>query len=389
MATPRPRLSPDDVRAQLQRLRQGPALGHPGAVKALSPELRTCLLTRQRPLSPSAGEVSRLVAALRQAIDGLSPLERRYAATDFNVLPEHSWPTLSERQESLARVLGCTAKTVRRHAGQALDTLAQLITDGSYLPPPPAPAVQENSEPPAGPARFLGITHASRVDVVCSQLPDHTTTPTRPSDPLYARYSRFADLDSLFYVRIQLARAFPTAHIRDFHPGEYYDADADTLIVIGAPHRNAKYAEFLPHLPCRFSSPPDAGLAFPDHTDTALSPRWTPEGELLADLSVITRLTLAQGTRVILLGGCLTLGVLGAAKCLFNGDHGIRNTGYLNDLAGERDLIVVTETGRIGGITDTPDFTTTEPLLALTRDGAGSFTTAIDTLTRQSGPGRS
>ncbi|MFE3629382.1 hypothetical protein [Streptomyces goshikiensis] len=394
MATPQPRLSPDDVRAELLRLRQGPALGHPGAVTALSDPLRALLLVRTPPLSNAASETTRLVAALRRAIDALTPHERRYAAADFNLLGEHSWPSLTERQESLARVLGCSAKTVRRHAGQALDTLALLICDGSYVagPPPPgsdAPATTAGTDPGDGTGRFFGITAASRVDVICSALPTADRARQRPSDPLYARYAGFTDLDALFYVRVHLAQGFPAATIRDFHPGEYYNAEPDCLVVLGAPDRNTAYAEFGPHLPYRFTPPPAPSITFPDHTGTALSPRWTPEGELLADLSVITRLTLAQGTRVVLLGGCLTLGVLGAAKCLFNGDHGIRNTGYLNDLAGERDLIVVTETGRIGGITDTPDFTTTRPLLALTRDGAGSFTTAIDTLTRQPGPGRS
>ncbi|MGI5136642.1 MULTISPECIES: hypothetical protein [unclassified Streptomyces] len=81
-----------------------------------------------------------------------------------------------------------------------------------------------------------------------------------------------------------------------------------------------------------------------------LAPLWAPEGELLADLTVITRLTLDQGTTVILLGGCLTLGVLSAAKCLLNGERGRRNTAYLNDLAPGGDLIAVTATRKIGGI---------------------------------------
>ena len=386
---PPPRPSPEDVRAELLRLRQGPALGHPGAVTALSGKLRALLLAHQPPLAHAASETTRLVAALRRAIDALTPHERRYAAADFNLLPEHSWPTLTERQESLARVLDCSAKTVRRHAGQALDTLALLISDGSYFTEkPPAdglPASVIAMAQDEGTGRFFGITADSRIDVICSTLP-HTDRPRqRPNDPLYARYAGFADLDALFYVRVHLAQKFPTATIRDFHPGEYYNAEPDCLIVLGAPERNTAYAEFSPHLPYRFTSPPETAITFPSHGDIRLAPLWAPEGELLADLTVITRLTLDQGTTVILLGGCLTLGVLGAAKCLLNGERGQRNTTYLDNLAPSGDIVTVTATRKIGGITGTPDLTTTEPLLLLTRIQAGGFTTCLDNTARYAG----
>ncbi len=382
-------LSPEDVRAELLRLRQGPALGHPGVVTALSEALRALLLTRQPPLSHAASDTTRLVAALRRVIDALTPHERRYAAADFNLLPQHSWPTLTERQKSLARVLGCSAKTVRRHAEQALDTLALLISDGSYLAekPPPAddlPAATTTAVAPGnGTGPFFGITgDASRVDVICSALPAADRTWQRPSDPLYSRYAGFADLDALFYVRVHLAQAFPAATIRDFHPGEYYNAEPDSLIILGAPERNIALSEFGPHLPYRFIPPPDPAITLPGHGDVRLAPLWAPEGELLADLTVITRLTLDQGTTVILLGGCLTLGVLGAAKCLLNGVRGRRNTEYLDHLATGGDFVAVAATRKVGGITDTPDLTATEPLFLLTRDGASGFTTRVDNTAR-------
>ncbi|KDA41096.1 hypothetical protein [Frankia sp. BMG5.23] len=384
------RVSPEDIRAELLRLRQGPALGHPGAVTALSDPLRALLLVRTPPLSNAVSETTRLVAALRRAIDALTPHERRYAAADFNLLGEHSWPSLTERQESLARVLGCSAKTVRRHAGQALDTLALLIADGSYLagPPPPgsdAPASVAGTAPGDGTSRFFGITATSRVDVICSALPAADPARQRPSEPLYARYAGFADLDALFYVRVHFAQYFPAATIRDFHPGEYYNAEPDSLIVLGAPERNTAFAEFGPHLPYRFTPPPDPAITFPGHGQVRLTPLWAPEGELVADLTVITRLTLSQGTTVILLGGCLTLGVLGAAKCLLNGERGPRNTAYLDDLAPGGDLIAVTATRKVGGITDTPDLTAVEPLLLLTRDTADGFTTRLDNTAHYTG----
>ncbi|MFD7580953.1 hypothetical protein [Kitasatospora sp. NPDC059817] len=382
MTVPSPRLSPEAVRDQLARLRQGPALGHPGAVTALSDQLRALLLERQPPLAGTASDTTRLLAALRRAIDSLSPFERRYAVADFNLVPEHSWPTLTERHESLARVLGCSTKTVRRHAGQALDTLALLICDGSYLAAPAGITGADIGTVPSDTAgRFFGITTTANVHVVCSALAAGTDR-QRGQDAMFARYAGFADLDALFYVRVRLAQAFPAATIRDFYPGEYYNADPDSVIVLGGPHRNSVYADFLPHLPYRFESSPDTAITFPEH-GVRLAPQWTPEGELLADLAVITRLTLAQGTTVILLGGCLTLGVLGAAKCLLAAEHGRRNTAYLAGLAPTGDLIAVTTTRKIGGITDTPDLAATEPLLVLTREGGGAFTTRLDNTTRQ------
>lgn len=81
----------------------------------------------------------------------------------------------------------------------------------------------------------------------------------------------------------------------------------------------------------------------------------------------------------------MTLGVLGAAKCLLNGERGRRNTAYLDGIAPGGDLIAVTATREIGGITDTPDLTTTEPLLLLTRDTAGGFTTRLNNTARYTG----
>ncbi|MBF6271744.1 hypothetical protein IU460_29260 [Nocardia farcinica] len=60
-------------------------------------------------------------------IIALTESERVYAEVDFNVRPDHSYPTLTDRQESLAQHLKCAVKTVRRRSDQALDTLAYLL----------------------------------------------------------------------------------------------------------------------------------------------------------------------------------------------------------------------------------------------------------------------
>ncbi|MGH3094987.1 MAG: hypothetical protein ACRDMV_03175 [Streptosporangiales bacterium] len=116
----------------------------------------------------------------------------------------------------------------------------------------------------------------------------------------------------------------------------------------------------------------------PQLGDLTIGPRWTERMELLEDLAVFTRLTLAQETSVFLLGGCLTLGVLGAAKCFLHGARGAHNARQVTDLVGNRDFVLVAEARRVGGIADTPDLTMAEPLLLLARDDGYSFSVVHD-----------
>jgi len=207
-----------------------------------------------------------------------------------------------------------------------------------------------------------------------------------PNEPHYMRYGQFADLDALVYLRVRLARSFPQATIHDFAPSEYYEADADTLIVIGSPARNSKHQQFLPHLPIHYDTDHAANprLVVPAHNNLILSPRRTEQGQLLADLTVVARLTLT-GTTVFLLADCLSLGTSGAAKCFLHNARGADNARYLTDLIGDHDFVLITETHRIGGITETPDFSTTPPLLMLARYGHDAFQLISDNSGRWSG----
>jgi len=102
----------------------------------------------------------------------------------------------------------------------------------------------------------------------------------------------------------------------------------DTLVVNGGPPWNAQYRRFLPQLPYYFAPHPlgeDDPLVVPQLGELTIGPRWTRQGELLEDLAVFTRLTLAGTTTVFLLAGCLTLGVLGAARCFLQAEHGAGN----------------------------------------------------------------
>jgi hypothetical protein len=90
---------------------------------------------------------------------------------------------------------------------------------------------------------------------------------------------------------------------------------------------------------------------------------------------------MAQGTTIFLLGGCLTLGVLGAAKCLLEGDRAARNVRYVAEMVGDHVFVLVTETRRLGGITDAADLEATAPLLLLARH-PDSFQVIVDNTSR-------
>jgi hypothetical protein len=321
--------------------------------------------------------------ALREAIYRLNEHERLYAEVDFNLIREHSYPTLTARQESLAGALGCASKTVRRHADQALESLAVTLAGIDSVYEHLSGSTRSTSVDGGAESRdevlwwaedlraFWRLAPGARVDIVCSEIPkDERPDFASPLDRNYLRYAKFADLDSLIYVKTRLAQLSPDIHVRDFAPSEYYGEDAEALVVIGGPPWNAKYREFLPHLPFHFEPNrpgEDDPLVVPVLGNVTMGPRWSDRRDLLEDLAVFTRLTMAQGTTIFLLGGCLTLGVLGAAKCLLEGDRGARNVRYVAQMVGDRDFLLVTEARRLGGITDAADLATTPPLLLLAK----------------------
>jgi hypothetical protein len=385
------------MKPELQRLRQGQALAQPQVVLRSSPMLRRCLAGES-----AGGESPALVAlaavdGLTAAISRLSETDQLIARTEFNLDPRHSYPTLTERQEALALALGCTAKTIRRRADRVLDALALIIASGVITcgHANQTASATRYGEPHGTPRRdaqhvlrqLWCIHPGARVDVVCSEIPaDEAPEYAHPGDRNYLRYAKFADLDTLIYVRTRLAQLATDAVVRDFSPGEHHDTNADAMIVIGGPPWNAKYREFLPQLPYYFEPHPlgqDDPLIVPQLNNLRLGPRWSPRSELVHDIAVFTRLRLASGTTAVLLGGCLTLGVLGAARAFLHEQVGADNAAWLAEHVGDSDAVVVTEARRVGGMTDVTSFTDTAPLLVLGRSHPGeSFTVLTDNTSR-------
>ncbi|WP_328438916.1 hypothetical protein [Nocardia puris] len=125
----------DQVKDSLRRVRRGLGLARPTALLTIIDEPVQAYLCRDSDTEPGSAEhIEHLAAILRQAIGQLTESERVYAEVDFNVRPDHSYPTLTDRQESLAQHLKCAVKTVRRRSDQALDTLAYLLVTISSAP---------------------------------------------------------------------------------------------------------------------------------------------------------------------------------------------------------------------------------------------------------------
>jgi hypothetical protein len=354
----------------------------------LTPQLRTFLLATRGVGNATDGEV---IAVIVAAIDRLADDERLIAAVDFNLVAKHRFPTLTARQESIAASVGCAAKTIRRRARGALTSLAVAllgITGAESTSPLKGPSGTTTGSARIEPAMrwqdqvrpFWRVQSGSRVDIVCSEVPDSSAETTSEDHDSFNRYSKFADLDSLIYLRTRLAQVCPDSIIRDFGASEFYGQDGQILVVVGGPTRNATCRAFLPQLPVRYTS--DHTLVI-QSTNQTIGPRRSDDGALLNDVAMFARVAVGRETTVFLVGGCLTLGVMGAAKLFLQSSRGARHVAYVSEIAGSHDFVLITEARRVVGITDVGDLTTDGPLLLLVREThLKPYLTMIDNLDR-------
>jgi hypothetical protein len=397
----------EQVRSELIGIRRGQALARPTVVLELSPQIRGHLLADEPRHGDTTSQISALLAVLHETIESLNPTDRTVLNADFNLADEHSAPTLTERRQSLAATMHVSFRTITRTADKALDTLSLALVTRHQPGPGPTSAVETPDHAARSPsatdsdnywrvelARFWGLRPSAQVDIVCSEIPESERPSfAHPQDRDYLRYAKFADLDSLIYIRTSLASLNGDTPVRDYTPSEYRDphdsqADRDhALIIVGGPPRNATYRQFQRDLPCDFQfQAEDRSLLVPT-LGLTLRPHWTPDQELVEDLAVFTRLTFAKGLTIFLLGGCLTFGVLVAAQCFLHRELGARNVRYVHNHAGDDDFVVITETRRFGDITDVPDFATVGPILLMSRRNKnGPFTVLVDNSSRYSQP---
>lgn len=230
---------------------------------------------------------------------------------------------------------------------------------------------------------FWGFSETSYIDIVCSEIPEEERPYfADPRDRNYLRYAKFADLDSLMYVRTKIAQVYPELHIRDFSPSEYFDTHTKGLIIVGGPAWNSKFREFQWQLPFYFISKPvgeDEELIIDNIPDCVFLPTWDENKELIKDISIFVRVYVEKEVPVFLIGGCLTFGVLGASKCFFDRSIGPSNIEYMENLVGVNDFISVFETYRVGGFVVTADLSAREPLIVLKRSrGAHKFEAVVE-----------
>lgn len=346
-------------------------------------------------------QATALVGVLRATIESLNADDRRLLEADFNLTDAHSAAKLTNRRESLALARNVSFRTITRAADKALDTLViALIARHQERPSAAndqmaAADAHQSDEWRQRLAQFWGLRPGTQVDIVCSEIP----VAERPAfadhrNRNYQRYTKFADLDSLVHLRAGLAGIDSDVAVRDHISSEYHtpqDSHTDrVLLVVGGPPWNTICRRFERDLAYEFLAHPDSEerslhLHLPV-LDATLRPRWTSEHELVEDLAVVSKLTLARGLQVFFLSGCYSFGTFVAAQCFTHRELGVRNAQYIRNYAGDDDFTVITETRRFGGdFTDVPDFRAVDPLLLMSRRNAkNTYTVLVDNRQRYS-----
>lgn len=172
-------------------------------------------------------------------------------------------------------------------------------------------------------------------------------------------------------IRLDVSgQLFPTVTLRDFAPSEQYDTNGEALLVVGGPAWNATFRELQERLPFHFEAHPlgeDDPLVLDAEGQRHLRPTWGPEATVRSDVSMVVRLTLDDGRLVYLLGGCLTYGVLGAAKLLLDERTAPANIDFIENYAQGADFIVACRAHRLGTFLEAPYLPANPPLAVLVR----------------------
>ncbi len=331
----------------------------------------------------------RLRERLLELLDAIGPgTAQNLALALFGATPDTRSKVLEGRREIAGHVARpekpLSSDAIRRRpSGREAKLLLYLADEILSLEDSATPADREASG-----RRLLGLEGAekirafwnlrrrSSVDIVCSEIPaDELPYFADPADRNYLRYAKFADLDSLIYVRTRLAQLFPSVTLRDFAPSEHYDTNGDALLVVGGPAWNATFREFQERLPFHFEEHPigdDDPLVLDADGERRLGPSWGPGSTVRADVSIVVRLTLDDGHLVYLLGGCLTYGVLGAAKLLLDERTAPANIDFIERYAQGADFIVACRSHRLGTFLEAPYLQANAPLAVLVRSAASS-----------------
>ena len=216
---------------------------------------------------------------------------------------------------------------------------------------------------------FWSFGNQSTLDLVCSSIPSEDTPDfANPSHRNYLRYAKFADLDTLILLHISLARLFPGLIIRDFTSEEHLGHDSENVVIIGGPPWNDKSRNLQAYLPYSFIEKPlgeDDPLVVHHLPNHIFCPKWSKTGDLFSDISLIARLRYGDCRSIFILAGCLTTGVLGAAKSILTGTEAFANIDFITHRVGDADFVLVFETRRHAGMISSHSFATRPPLVLM------------------------
>ena len=221
------------------------------------------------------------------------------------------------------------------------------------------------------------------MDVICSEIPEDN----RPEfaihrHPNYLRYAKFADLDSLILVHDILAREFSDICVRDYGATESV-AQHENGILIGGAAWNSRVQRIQECLPFRYvdadNPETDSLLINSDGVQMLFMSQFAPSGIPINDYFVFARLHPDGGSNLLLFGGGLTHGVLGAVKTFSHIPPGPMNACFLGrHTAPNAEIIVVGKVEHRDGYLRVCDFSVTPPCLILQRmNGEAEFHTVM------------
>jgi len=172
--------------------------------------------------------------------------------------------------------------------------------------------------------RVWGISNGDRVIVVCSELDEPETRQfVEPREFIYSL--KYGDVDAYLEVLVTLLRLYPSLRMRVMSAGEADSTRLDLarhLIVIGGPDYNTLAARVLEWQTTQFEyRSPHVSVCSTEHPDEIVLYDKVGKAEYYhttaeRDYGYFEGIQNPHNpkSRVILIGGCHTIGVAGAAK---------------------------------------------------------------------------
>ncbi|HFD31690.1 MAG TPA: hypothetical protein ENJ28_03095 [Gammaproteobacteria bacterium] len=195
---------------------------------------------------------------------------------------------------------------------------------------------------------FWGITEGKQFHIICPEIPVELRTQFANSEETnYLRYSKFADIDSLIYVKTHLYSVDSTLVITDYTSEEYNHSVNEAQIVVGGPAWNRIAREYQKILPVKFEDGGDGCddplvVKYGDNVDKLIPV--VENNQLIHDISCFARLSVGSKKKVYLVSGCRTLGVLGSATVFLSSECAGNNIEWLSSIVGDSDFVVVFRT---------------------------------------------